>query len=305
MRPRSVLSIAVILLTFAAAGCGRDSGADNPDAAIRAVATTTQVADFVRRVGGQRVALGQILEPNSEPHDYEPRPSDAREVAEAELIFRSGGEVDGWLDDLIENAGGDAEVVDLIESVEAGGDDPHWWQNPRNAVAAAESVRDRLIAADPAGRAAYERNAAAYVNELKRLDRKVAACIAEIPARQRRLVTTHDALGPYADRYGLEVIGALIPSLSTQAQPSAGDTQDLVEQIERLGVRAIFPESSVSPKLEEAVARETGADVGVALWADTLGPEGSDGATYVDSIVANTEAIVSGLTGGEASCRPG
>ena len=132
----------------------------------------------------------------------------------------------------------------------------------------------------------------------------MAACIDEIPARLRRLVTTHDALGYYADRYGLDVIGAVLPSLSTQAQPSARDIQELVDQIERAGVRAIYPESSVNPKLERAVARESGAKVGAALWADTLGPEGSSGATYVESIAANTRAIVDGLTGGEVTCSP-
>ena len=301
---RILLSSAVVLATALTLGCGRESGADNPGAAVRAVATTTQAADFVRRVGGDRVQVSQILEPNSEPHDYEPRPSDAEEVGDAELVFRSGGDLDGWLDDLIDSAGGDAQVVELIESVDVPGDDPHWWQDPRNAVLAVTEIRDRLASADPGGERAYRRNAAAYIRRLERLDRSVAACLAKIPASQRMLVTTHDALGYYADRYGLEVVGALIPSLSTQAQPSAGDTQELVEQIEELGVMAVFPESSLSPKLEEAVARETGAEVGEALWADTLGPEDSNGATYLESIQANTEAIVDGLTGGEVRCRP-
>ena len=124
-----------------------------------------------------------------------------------------------------------------------------------------------------------------------------------MPAARRKLVTTHDSLGYYADRYGLEVVGALIPSLSSQAQPSSKDTAELVDQIERLGVRAIFPESSLNPKLERAVARESGAEVGEALWADTLGAEGSSGATYVDSIRSNTRAIVGGLTREAAVAR--
>jgi ABC-type Zn uptake system ZnuABC Zn-binding protein ZnuA len=141
-------------------------------------------------------------------------------------------------------------------------------------------------------------------SRLERLDRQTAACIDRIPPRLRRLVTTHDALGYYAARYGLKVIGAVIPSLSTQAQPSAGDIQRLVEQIERAGVKAIYPESSINPKLEQAVARESGARIGAPLWADTLGPEGSAGATYIGSIAANTAAIVEGLSGGEQSCEP-
>ena len=159
-----------------------------------------------------------------------------------------------------------------------------------------------MVKADPAGRRAYDRNAATYLAKLRRLDRATARCVARIPARLRKLVTTHDALGYYAARYGIQVIGAVLPSLSTQAQPSAKDVQALVDQIRRTGVRAIYPESSINAKLERAVARESGAVVGRALWADSLGPAGSSGDTYAGSIAANTEAIVDGLSGGRAHC---
>ena len=138
------------------------------------------------------------------------------------------------------------------------GDDPHWWQDPLNADRAVVAIRDALIQADPDGASAYRTNAASYRRRLRALDRGVAACIARVPRAQRKLVTTHDALGYYADRYGLAVVGALIPSLSSQAQPSARDIGALVEQIEDEGVRAVFPESSLDTRLERAVARESG-----------------------------------------------
>jgi ABC-type Zn uptake system ZnuABC Zn-binding protein ZnuA len=316
------VSVALTVLALVASGCGDDSPSTG-EAGVTAVATTTQVADLVREVGGDRVDLRQILQPNSDPHSSEPRPSDARSVAEADVVLQSGGDLDSWLDGLVENAGGDAPRVELIQAVETlpggeanGGEhageevhdhgdsaDPHWWQDPRNAVAAVAAIRDALIAADPDGRATYEAGAGAYTERLRRLDRDVASCIRQVPPARRKLVTTHDALGYYADRYGVEVVGALIPSLSTAAQPSAGDTQELVDQIEEQQVAAIFPESSIDPKLERAVARETGATVGPALWADTLGPAGSGGATYVESIQSNTEAIIDGLSGGAKHCR--
>lgn len=229
-------------------------------------------------------------------------------LIDAKLVVRSGGDVDEWLDDLVDNAGTDAPVLTLIDHVHtrrAGDDvDPHWWQDPRNAELAVATIRNRLAEADPAGAAAYRRNAARYLERVDRLDRDAAACIDRIPPGGRKLVTTHDALGYYAGRYGLEVIGAVLPSLSTQAQPSARDIQDLVDQIEKTGVKAIYPESSINPKLERAVARESGAEVGPALWADTLGPEGSSGATYIESIRANTRALVDGLTSGAVSLTP-
>ena len=123
-----------------------------------------------------------------------------------------------------------------------------------------------------------------------------------LPPQQRKLVTTHDSLGYYARRYGLEVIGAVIPSRSTLAQPSAGELTQLVQTIRDAGVKAIFAESSVNPKVEQAVADEAGARIGRALWADSLGPRGSDGATYLGSVAANTRAIVDGLSGGAVRC---
>jgi zinc/manganese transport system substrate-binding protein len=303
-----LIALALIAATLAS-GCRDDGGDARSAAGPTVVATTTQVADFVRNVGGRRVDVHQILQPNTDPHEYEPRPSDVKSVGGAKLAVRSGGDVDDWLQDVIDNAGGDAQVLILSERVRTRTDDkgdldPHWWQDPRNAELAVKAIRDALAKADPDGAAEYRRNAARYLARLERLDRQTAVCIDRIPPPLRKLVTTHDALSYYAARYGLEVIGAVIPSLSTRAQPSAGDIQALVDQIEHTGVKAIFPESSINPKLEQAVARESGATTGAPLWADTLGPRGSTGATYIDSIAANTGAIVDGLTGGEQSCEP-
>ena len=285
----------------ALAGCGAESAGDGRPVVV---ATTTQVADMARAVAGDRAEVHGLLRPNSDPHDYEPRPSDARAIAQAAVVLRSGGELDEWLADLADSAGGDAETTSLMDSVRTRGEDPHWWQDPRNAARAVEAIRDALSDADPGGAEVYARNAAAYAHRLRALDRAVARCIGRLPPPQRKLVTTHDSLRHYADRYGLEVIGALIPSQSTEAQPSAGDITELVGQIRRERVKAIFPESSLNPKLERAVSRDADARLGEALWADTLGPEGSSGGTYIGSIASNTEAIVDGLSGGAARCRP-
>lgn len=301
---------AAVSLSVVAAGCG-DGGGGADGASLTAVATTTQVADLVRNVGGKRVAVDSILKANSDPHEYEPRPSDAAALAKADIVFRSGGDLDGWLDQVVDSAGGDARQVTLIDSVktiegegEHGGKetDPHWWQNPRNAILAVAAIRDALIKADPDGRPGYDRRAAAYTTKLRRLDAEVERCSDEVPADQRKLVTTHDALGYFADRYGLEVIGAVIPSLSTQAQPSAKDVGQLVDQIKSEGVKAIFPEASLSKKLEQAISREAGAEVGGQLWADTLGPKGSSGDTYLDAMRANAAALAEGMSGGSVTC---
>jgi ABC-type Zn uptake system ZnuABC Zn-binding protein ZnuA len=288
----------LVLIALAVAGCGSDGG----DGGARVVATTTQVADLTRAVAGDRARVEQILHPGSDPHEYEPRPSDAEALAGAKLVIRSGGDVDDWLGGLIDQAGGDARVVTLIDSVRREGDDPHWWQNPRNAEVAVGVIRDALTKADPQGAADYRRNAAAYLARLKRLDSGIAACVARLPRSSRKLVTSHDSLGYYASRYGFSVVGAAIPSLSSRAQPSAASTQRLIDQIRREHVAAVFPESSLNPKLEEAIAREAHARVAGALWADALGPKGSSGATYIGALASNTRTIVSALSRGRVSC---
>jgi ABC-type Zn uptake system ZnuABC Zn-binding protein ZnuA len=126
-----------------------------------------------------------------------------------------------------------------------------------------------------------------------------------VPPGERKIVTTHDALGYFADRYGVKVIGAVIPSLSTQAQASARDVDKLVNQIRSEGVEAIFPEAAVTQKLEQAISREAGAKVGGRLYADTLGPEGSGAATYLEAMRHNATTLVDGMSGGRVSCDLG
>ena len=305
---RTILSLVSVLAVGALiAACG-SSGSD-PSGGPKVVASTTQVADLARNVAGDGAEVGGILAANSDPHDYEPKPSDAEALTDADLVLESGGDVDLWMDDVVDSSGTDAPVVKLIDSVQTmtaeGETDPHWWQDPRNAVVAVNEIRDQLIAVDPDRRAAYERNARAYVDEIKELDREIAACWNRVPATERKLVTSHDALGYYAARYGIDVVGSTIPALTTQAQPSAGETAQLVDLIRSEHVSAVFPEVGVSTALEEAIADETGATIGGQLYADALGPAGSVGATYLGALAANTKTLIDGMTAGRVRCDLG
>jgi ABC-type Zn uptake system ZnuABC Zn-binding protein ZnuA len=319
---RFLVLVAVAAAAALVVACGEDDAGSGAPAGPHVVATTTQAADLVRNVAGDRAQVTQLLTANADPHGYELRPRDVQAIADADVVVRSGGDLDDWLDDAIAESGASADVVTLIDAVEtiegahgheeegehAGEEeeeiDPHWWQDPRNAVIAVGEIEKALVAADPDGGRVYRDEAARYRDEIETLDRAVAECWARVPPGQRKLVTTHDALGYYAERYGLEVVGTVIPSLSTQGQPSAGELAELVGTIRRERVKVVFAESSVASKVERAIAEEAGAEVGRPLWADALGPEGSGGATYLESIAANTEVMVDGVTNGAVPCAP-
>ncbi len=293
-------------------GCGETAAGGGQ---LRVVATTTQIADFVREIGGDEVAVDQVLQPNTDPHEYEPRPSDVAAAAEAQLVFASGDGLDDWIEQIVSDSGSDATVVDLGADVperlpgessgsEASRYDPHWWHDPRNAEAAVGEIERRLAVAEPSRRREFERNAGAYLAKLRVLDTGIARCLDSVPTSRRKLVTDHDAFGYFARRYGIEVVGAVIPSQATQAQPSAKDLSSLAELIEREQVEAVFPESSLSSDVAEAIADQTGATASYTLYGDTLGAAGSDGATYLTMEAANANAMVRGFTGGRRGCRP-
>jgi ABC-type Zn uptake system ZnuABC Zn-binding protein ZnuA/ABC-type Mn2+/Zn2+ transport system permease subunit len=312
-RRGAALAGTVGVLALFGIGCGTSAGGNG--SRLDVVATTTQIGDFVRQVGGNAVSVDQILQPNTDPHDYEPRPSDVSGAAGASLVFASGDNLDSWIDQVVSDSGSGAEVVDLgavvperlpgeSSGAEASRFDPHWWHDPRNAEAAVEKIESVLVAADPHHKALFQRNADAYLAKLHALDAGIAECIDSVPVRQRKLVTDHDAFGYFANRYGIEIVGAVIPSQTTQAQASAKDLHELAETVEREHVRAIFPESSLSSKVADAIARQTGASAGYTLYGDTLGAEGSPGATYLSMEAANADAIVRGFTDGRLGCRP-
>jgi len=315
-RGRAALAVsAAAALALLAGGCA-GSGSSAADGRIAVVATTTQLGDLVRNVGGPAVSVTQILQPNSDPHDYEPRPKDIQNTAGAALVVRSGDRLDAWMDEVVRDAGGDPTVLDAgagrpvalpgeSTGPEASRFDPHWWHDPRNMVYAAGRVHDALVKADPERRAQIDRATDTYIKRLRATDRSIAVCMDRVPTAERKLVTDHDAFAYFAHRYGIAVVGAVIPSQTTQAQPSAGDLADLSAVIRREHVSAVFPESSASPKLAEALARQTGARMESDLYGDTLGAAGSAGATYLGMERANAATMVRGFTGGRQQCRSG
>jgi ABC-type Zn uptake system ZnuABC Zn-binding protein ZnuA len=308
---RAPLVLVLLAAVAVIAGCGSSSSARPGQ--IDVVVTTTQLGDVVRSVGGGAVDVHQILRPNTDPHDYEPRPKDIQATAGAKLVITSGDRLDAWMGDVIKNAGGSPVQLDAgagrpvalpgeTSGPEASRFDPHWWHDPRNVEYAVVRIRDALAKANPGRTAKIDANATRYLGELHVLDAGIARCMAGVPVAQRKLVTDHDAFDYFANRYKIDVVGAVIPSQTTQAQPSAGDLADLTATIKREHVKAIFPESSINPKLADAIAHETGASSNYTLYGDTLGAADSTGATYLSMEAANANAMVRGFTGNTRTC---
>ncbi|WP_432842017.1 metal ABC transporter substrate-binding protein [Dactylosporangium sp. CA-092794] len=312
MRPvrRSIAPFAVaVALVVPLAACGDDAGsapaADGGKLAV--VATTTQIADFARNIGGDKVAVTQILKPNVDPHDYEPTPADITAIGGAKVLIKNGVGLEKWLDETIGSAGFKGSATDASAGVkirEGNGDeeekdgDPHIWHDPRNAKIMAQNIEKAFAAADPADAAVYEQNLADYSAKLDALDADIQSKIDKLPPDGRKLVTNHDAFGYYIDRYKLEFVGSIIPSFDTSAELSAQDIDDIVAKIKQTGTKAVFSESSLPPKTAEAIGKQAGVKVVAgedALYGDTLGPEGSAGDTYLKMEEHNTDVIVQAL----------
>jgi zinc/manganese transport system substrate-binding protein/manganese/iron transport system substrate-binding protein len=302
MGRRRVVLLAACLVALLAAGCSGSAGGGDGGGGLRVVATTTQVADLAANVGGDRVRVTSLLKPGIDAHDYEPSPADVDALAHADVVLENGVGLEEWLGDIIESSGFDGPVVDTSQGVrlrQVGGQpDPHIWQDPRNAQLMAANIEHGLAAADPAGSAAFAANLAAYTKELRALDAEVERQVASLA--NRKVVTNHDAFGYYLDRYGLELVGSVIPSFDSSAELSGRDIRDLVAKIRATRVKAVFSETTLPPRAAETIGREAGVKVVVgsdALYGDALGPPGSDGDTYLKMIRHNTSTIVSNLSG--------
>ena len=240
-RIRLLTLLALCLLPL---GCTTTHIASSTPGQITVVATTTQMQDLVRHVGGQNVHLVGILKPNVDPHDFEPSPSTAIALTGAKLVVESGVGVDSWVDGLVANAVPGTPVwvashglpLRTGDSSEPDGD-PHWWHDPTLFERAATALGERLASIDPPHADAYRANARRYVTEIRAMDAANKRLIATVPRGDRKLVTNHDAFGYFAAHYGITVVGSVLPSLSTVAQPSAKDVVDLIGKI-RAAARA-------------------------------------------------------------------
>jgi zinc/manganese transport system substrate-binding protein len=292
-----------------AASCG-DGGASSGGTG-EVVVSTSILGDVVSEVAGDCLTVDVLIPPGVDPHGFEPSAAQAAELREADLVIINGLELEEQFESTIDSAADDGVEVfavaeeldplplgDASEEDDHGDLDPHVWQDPERMARATMLIADELAAHTDCDPAELTERAETYSAEIRAVDAAIAQELDAIPVDQRVLVTNHDAFGYFADRYGFEVLGTVIPSGSTLAEPSSSELAALAELIVEVGVPAIFAETSQSTALAEALADETGRPVEVVeLDADALGDEGSGAATYLELLQTNADRVVAALTG--------
>jgi zinc/manganese transport system substrate-binding protein len=282
---------------------------------VRAVASFSILGDLVRQVGGDRVQVDVLVGPGADAHVFQPAPSHAKQVAQAQVVFANGLGFEGWMQRLLDNAGYKGAKVVVSRGIKPlrsadpdpghkagkhghhdhGEADPHAWQSVPNVITYVANIAQGLCAADAAGCEAYQRNAEAYTGQLRALDAEIKASWATIPAAQRKLITSHDAFGYYAQAYGVKFLAA--QGVSTESEPSAKGVGQLVRQIRKENIKALFVENISDPRLIEQIGRETGVTPSGVLYSDSLTSAQGPAASYLALMRSNTRSLTQALQG--------
>ncbi len=294
---RSTVALAVAA-TLLVTACGSAASSPSGGAMVKVVATTTVFADIIRNVAGDRATVISIIPAGAGPEDYEPKPDDARKLANADLIVSNGVGLDDFLDPLIDAAGeGAAARLVLGEGIPTimvdGEPNPHFWLDP-NLVAThfVPAISAALAKVDPSGATVFATNASAYVAKIEAMDAANKVKIDTIPVTNRKLVTFHDAFPYFAAHYGFDVIGVILANVGQE--PTASELAALVEKVRTAHVKAVFSEAQFSPELAKTLAEEAGiTTVVTTLFNDTVGPPPTD--TYLKMMEWNVNEIVQAL----------
>ena len=324
----ALLTASALVLTACSAPEASGAAGDGP----QIVATTTQVGDFTRELVGDGAAVTQLLSPGQSAHSFDPSAAQLLALSRADALVVNGGGLESWLDDAVQASGFDGALIDASTGIELhgtedhddeaeahddseatdaaddhaetetdhdahdhGAGNPHIWTDPELAEQMVENIADGLAAVPGADAAVIARNEAAYLAKLDALDAWITENVETVPVADRLLVTNHDAFTYFIDAYDVTFVGSVIPSFDDNAEPSAAEIDALVDRIRATGATAVFSEASISPKAAETIAAEAGVTVFSgpdALYGDSLGVEGSDGATYLGSQLHNARLIL-------------
>jgi len=299
---KKIINSIIVILTLSAlflTGCG--SASQSSDNTLRVLASTSFLADIAQNVAGDRVKVDSLLPFGADPHAYQAAPSDVAKIAESNLLILNGLEYEQFIEPLLENSGGEALVIEASAGLSPGEDagsehgvDPHMWLDPNLVITYVENIRDGLIKVDPDGVDIYTENSESYIVQLKELDEWIVGQVNIIPIERRLLVTNHEALGYFAERYGFEIAGSVIPSFSSNAASSAQEMARLIDEIKNINAPAIFLDTADNDTLAKQIADETGVMIVDDLHLESL-TQGPPAATYIDMMKHNVSRIVEAL----------
>ena len=290
----------VLLFTLILSACS-PRATDSPKSAPVVVASTTFLADIAQNVAGDRLQVESLLPYGADAHSYQPIPQDVAKIADSDLLIVNGAGYEHFLGSVLENVGGERTVIEASAGLSVREDaesehgvDPHLWLDPNNVIGYVENIRDGLTAFDPEGADIYKSNADAYINQLRGLDLWIEGQVSTIPAERRLLVTNHDSLGYFAERYGFTVIGTVVAGTSSDAAPSAQQMAALIDQIKATGAPAVFLDAAELPTLARQIASDAGVRVVTDLYFGSL-TDGPPAGTYLDMMKHNVTQIVEAL----------
>ncbi len=299
---RHLLSSLIFMVVLTSA-CSAAPAVETPSGARQVLAVETFLADIAQNVAGERLGVESLLPVASDPHEFQPTAQDLIRIARSPVLIVNGAGYETWLTKMLESDAGPRRVIvasaGLVPNPDPSGGypagDPHLWMNPSHVIRYVENIRDGLAEIDPAGKEVYRANAEAYLARLKDLDRWARQQIAQLPPERRLLVTNHDTLRYFAQAYGFEIVGLVIPGLTSEASASARQLASLVETMRSRGVRAIFLDAGENSKLAEQIAAESGARVVADLFVESLSPPDGPAPTYLDMIRHDVTIIVEAL----------
>lgn len=310
----------IILLTLVVSACSPQPAPEPTQGGLpRVLVVETFLADIVQNIAGDRLKVETLMPSGIDPHSYQPSPQDVARIAESDLLILNQLGLEEALEKVLLSAGGDFILVEASagltsrdladdlhegegphdeEAAEVGSHydtDPHFWLDPINVITFVKNIRDGLIQVDPAGAEIYTLNAETFIAELIQLDAWIIEQVAQIPLQRRLLVTNHESLGYFADRYGFTIVGSIIPSVTTGASPSAQDLAALIDRIKETGAPAVFLETGTNPRLAEQLKAETGIKIAPGIYSHSTTEREGPASSYLEMMRYNTTVIVEAL----------
>ncbi|MCE0495837.1 metal ABC transporter substrate-binding protein [Vibrio salinus] len=268
---------------------------------VNTVASFSVLADIVKEVGGEHVKVTSLVQPNGDPHTFEPAPKDSVTIKNSDVVFVSGLGLEGWMNRLVKSSGYKGEIVTASNGIKTRSmiedgekiTDPHAWNSAANAVIYARNVMNALIKADPQDKAYFKKHGEVYIEKLHKLDTWAKSKFASIPSEKRKVLTSHDAFGYFGAEYGVKFLAPV--GFSTESEASASDVGQLIQQLKAEHIHTYFIENQTDPRLVKQIASASGAKSGGELYPEALTDSNGEAPTYEAAFTHNVETIAASM----------